>query len=85
MNMFLQECTTREYIENTLDPIPSRSLLSNDQYFYHLCMMQKYTRESCPTYLTEDGFETLKVKRRRKGQLDTTEFADNMNVNIIEL
>lgn len=63
MNMFLQECTTREYIENTLDPIPSRSLLSKDQYFYHLCMMQKYTRESCPTYLTKEGFETLKVRR----------------------
>ncbi|KAI9484700.1 hypothetical protein BDB00DRAFT_983783 [Zychaea mexicana] len=60
MNMFLEECTTREYVENTLDPIPSRSLFRNDQYFYHLCMMQHYTKESSPTYLTEEGFNKLK-------------------------
>ncbi|KAI8150311.1 hypothetical protein BJV82DRAFT_586711 [Fennellomyces sp. T-0311] len=60
MNMFLKECTTREYAENTFDPMPAHSLLRNDQYFYYLCMMQHYTRESCPTYLTEEGFNILK-------------------------
>ncbi|CDS11724.1 hypothetical protein LRAMOSA03987 [Lichtheimia ramosa] len=60
MKMFLQECTTQEYIENTLDPIASRSLFRNDQYFYYLCMMQSYTRQSCPTYLTREGFDILK-------------------------
>ncbi|KAI7850522.1 hypothetical protein BDC45DRAFT_517852 [Circinella umbellata] len=60
MNMFLKECTTREYVENTFDPIPSRSLFRSDQYFYYLCMMQHYTQQSCPTYLTEEGFNKLK-------------------------
>ena len=69
MNMFLEECTTREYVENTLDPIPSRSLFRNDQYFYHLCMMQHYTQQSCPTYLTEEGFNKLKVKKEKRKYL----------------
>lgn len=63
MNMFLKECTTQEYIENTLDPIPAHSLFSEDQYFYYLCLKQRYTKKSCPSYLTRDGFETLKVKK----------------------
>ncbi|KAI9481189.1 MAG: hypothetical protein EXX96DRAFT_565732 [Benjaminiella poitrasii] len=61
MNMFLKECTTQEYIENTLDPIPSYSLFSRDQYFYHLCLQQRYSKTSCPSYLTKDGFEFLKT------------------------
>ncbi|OZJ05831.1 hypothetical protein BZG36_00944 [Bifiguratus adelaidae] len=60
MNMYLRECTTQQYIEDTLDPIPSRSLFRNDQYFYYLCLMQRYCVDSCPSYLTEKGFETLK-------------------------
>ncbi|KAI8061517.1 uncharacterized protein B0P05DRAFT_590679 [Gilbertella persicaria] len=60
MNMFLKECTTQEYIENTLDPIPSHSLFSNDQYFYYLCLKQRYSKNSCPSYLTKEGFEKLK-------------------------
>ncbi|OBZ83963.1 hypothetical protein A0J61_07983, partial [Choanephora cucurbitarum] len=60
MNMFLKECTTQDYIENTLDPIPSYSLFSHDQYFYYLCLKQRYSKDSCPSYLTRDGFETLK-------------------------
>ncbi|KAL7314425.1 hypothetical protein PS15m_005996 [Mucor circinelloides] len=61
MNMFLKECTTQQYIENTLDPITSHSLFSDDQYFYYLCLKQRYTKKSCPSYLTKDGFETLKT------------------------
>ncbi|KAI8072735.1 hypothetical protein BC940DRAFT_232864 [Gongronella butleri] len=60
MNMFLQECTTQQYIEDTLDPIPDHSLLADDQYFYYLCMMQRYHRNSCPSYLTKDGFDKLR-------------------------
>lgn len=68
MNMFLEECTTQEYIENTLDPIATRSLFRNDQYFYYLCMMQRYTRQSCPTYLTREGFDILKVRNKEIGR-----------------
>lgn len=65
MNMFLKECTTQEYIENTLDPIPCHSLFNQDQYFYYLCLKQHYSRTSCPSYLTEDGFNQLKVKKKK--------------------
>ncbi|GAA5805362.1 hypothetical protein HPULCUR_010878 [Helicostylum pulchrum] len=61
MNMFLKECTTQEYIENTLDPIASHSLFSEDQYFYYLCLKQRYSHNSCPSYLTRDGFNKLKT------------------------
>ncbi|KAI7900847.1 uncharacterized protein BX663DRAFT_488152 [Cokeromyces recurvatus] len=61
MNMFLKECTAQEYIENTLDPIPSYSLFNQDQYFYYLCLKQRYSKTSCPSYLTKNGFEFLKA------------------------
>ncbi|KAG0761744.1 hypothetical protein G6F57_007623 [Rhizopus arrhizus] len=61
MNMFLNECTCQEYIENTLDPIPSYSLFKNDQYFYYLCLKQCYSPTSCPSYLTKEGFNFLKT------------------------
>ncbi|KAI7890506.1 uncharacterized protein EV154DRAFT_511178, partial [Mucor mucedo] len=51
---------TQEYIENTLDPIPCLSLFNQDQYFYYLCLNQRYTPTSCPSYLTEYGFNQLK-------------------------
>lgn len=66
MNMFLKECTPQEYIENTLDPIPAHSLFSQDQYFYYLCLKQQYTRTSCPSYLTRDGFNKLKVRESER-------------------
>ncbi|PHZ15636.1 uncharacterized protein RHIMIDRAFT_198593 [Rhizopus microsporus ATCC 52813] len=61
MNMFLKESTCQEYIENTLDPIPSHSLFKDDQYFYYLCLKQRYSHTSCPSYLTKEGFNTLKT------------------------
>ncbi|CEJ01538.1 hypothetical protein RMCBS344292_15562 [Rhizopus microsporus] len=61
MNMFLKETTCQEYIENTLDPIPSHSLFKDDQYFYYLCLKQRYSHTSCPSYLTKEGFNTLKT------------------------
>jgi betaine lipid synthase len=61
---------------DTLDPIGSHALLSKGAYHYllvrtlsrllHLsnglaqCLLGKYTRESCPDYLTRRGFEILK-------------------------
>lgn len=80
MNMFLKECTTQEYIENTLDPIPSHSLFRTDQYFYHLCMMQRYTQESCPSYLTLDGFNKLK----QPGVLDAFRLHTDSILNVLK-
>lgn len=60
INMFLKDGTTAEYMENTFNPIPSRSLFKTDEYFYYLCLMRHYTPSSCPSYLTRDGFSALK-------------------------
>ncbi|KAF9411502.1 hypothetical protein BGZ94_001334, partial [Podila epigama] len=63
MKMILDEGNAVEYIYDTLDPIMNRSLFKNDQYFYNLVVNRKYTPESCPSYLTEEGFKDLKEKR----------------------
>ncbi|KAF9158360.1 hypothetical protein BGX21_003530 [Mortierella sp. AD011] len=60
MNLFLDEGSAVRYLYDTLDPIMTRSLFKNDQYFYNLVVNRKYTQESCPSYLTEEGFQTLK-------------------------
>ena len=33
-----------KYVVDTLDPIIKRSMISNDNYFYYLCMMGRYTK-----------------------------------------
>ncbi|KAI8967893.1 hypothetical protein BDF20DRAFT_897682 [Mycotypha africana] len=61
MKMFLKECTAQEYIESTLDPILQSTSLKTDNYFYYLCLNQRYNQDCCPSYLTETGFKTLKT------------------------
>lgn len=43
-----------EYIVNTLDPVVSNTLISDDNYFYLLCMQgsysQRYGAPSAPAY-----------------------------------
>ncbi|RUP47410.1 hypothetical protein BC936DRAFT_145760 [Jimgerdemannia flammicorona] len=80
MNMYLEECTTRQYMEDTLDPIINRSLFRNDQYFYHVVLMQKYTHESCPSYLTEKGFQQLK----KSGALDAFRLHTDSILNVLK-
>ncbi|KAF9204708.1 hypothetical protein BGZ49_004978 [Haplosporangium sp. Z 27] len=60
MNLFLDEGSAVRYLYDTLDPIMNRSLFKDDQYFYNLVVNRKYTHKSCPSYLTEDGFQALK-------------------------
>ncbi|CAO3568358.1 unnamed protein product [Mortierella alpina] len=69
MNMILREGSAVEYIYDTLDSIMNRSLFRNDQYFYNLVVNRKYTPESCPSYLTEDGFKQLKERRAMDAML----------------
>lgn len=60
MQMFMDEGSTAQYLSDTLDPIACQTLLRNSNYFYYLCLMQKYSRDSCPSYLTPEGFLSLK-------------------------
>ena len=47
---FLQDCLQSVFVD-----IPMK-----ENYFWQLYMNGKYTRECCPEYLTEAGFQTLK-------------------------
>jgi len=58
---FTDEGTVHDFIRDTLDPIGHYSLLSNGAYHYLLCLLGRYTPDSCPDYLTRRGFETLKA------------------------
>lgn len=33
-----------EYVVNTLDPVVNDTLISNDNYFYYLCVQGKFSR-----------------------------------------
>ncbi|KAJ6088746.1 hypothetical protein N7486_010007 [Penicillium sp. IBT 16267x] len=41
-----------EYVVDTLDPVVKDTLLSNDNYFYYLCLQGKFSRRCHPTYLS---------------------------------
>lgn len=51
------------YIIDTLEPLIERSLISSENYFYHLCLTGHYTRDNCPDYLTRRGFSNLSGKK----------------------
>ncbi|QRV79652.1 betaine lipid synthase [Ceratobasidium sp. AG-Ba] len=57
---FLNEGSCYEFARDTLDPLPSTALLKSGGYHYLLCLLGKYTPESCPAYLTKEGFEKLR-------------------------
>ncbi|KAI9009269.1 hypothetical protein DFJ74DRAFT_687526 [Hyaloraphidium curvatum] len=79
MDMILNEGTVYDYIANTLDPIIRTSLLSNDNYFYYAGLMAKYSKKSCPTYLTEAGFQGLQAE----GRLDSVRIHTDSMVNVL--
>ncbi|CDO96372.1 unnamed protein product [Kluyveromyces dobzhanskii CBS 2104] len=54
--------STLQYIIDTLDPVINKSLISDDNYFYYLTLKRKYSRDSCPDYLKESGFNMLSQK-----------------------
>ncbi|KAK3847834.1 MAG: hypothetical protein J3R72DRAFT_361907 [Linnemannia gamsii] len=69
MKLILDEGNAVQYIYDTLDSIMTRSLFKNDQYFYNLVVNRKYTRESCPSYLSEEGFQSLKANKSTDAML----------------
>ncbi|RAH74331.1 class I SAM-dependent methyltransferase [Aspergillus aculeatinus CBS 121060] len=41
-----------EYVVDTLDPVVQETLISNDNYFYFLCLQGQFSRRCHPAYLT---------------------------------
>ncbi|KAJ5176018.1 uncharacterized protein N7482_001895 [Penicillium canariense] len=48
-----------EYVVNTLDPVVNDTLISNDNYFYFLCMQGQFSRRCHPTYLSPQAHVKL--------------------------
>ncbi|EST06244.1 Methyltransferase domain protein [Kalmanozyma brasiliensis GHG001] len=81
--IFLNEGVSAEqFAIDTLDSIPSRSLIKNDNYHYQLCLMHKYTKQSCPLYLKPDGFAALKKQALEEG-LDSFRLHTDSIVNVL--
>ncbi|QKX60672.1 uncharacterized protein TRUGW13939_07818 [Talaromyces rugulosus] len=48
-----------EYVVDTFDPVAKDTLISNDNYFYYLCLQGKFSRSCHPTYLTPKAHNKL--------------------------
>ncbi|PKI85240.1 hypothetical protein MVES1_000948 [Malassezia vespertilionis] len=81
INIFKEEGSVQQFAIDTLDPIPSRALLSNDNYHYRLCLMGNYTKESCPLYLKKKAFEQLKADN--SAALDSFRLHTDSIVNVL--
>ncbi|GAC97098.1 hypothetical protein PHSY_004682 [Pseudozyma hubeiensis SY62] len=81
--IFLDEgISAEQFAIDTLDSIPSRSLIKNDNYHYQLCLLHKYTKQSCPLYLKPDGFAALKKQALEDG-LDSFRLHTDSIVNVL--
>ncbi|KAJ9127655.1 hypothetical protein QFC24_001065 [Naganishia onofrii] len=66
LNCLLQDGDIADFISATLDPVPGLANMKNGAYHYLLCLNGKYTRASCPLYLTPEGFAALKARNGQK-------------------
>ena len=49
------------YIGRTLDGVAENSHVRKDNYFYYNCLMGRFARDNCPTYLQPEAFSMLKA------------------------
>ncbi|RMD40557.1 hypothetical protein DV735_g4554, partial [Chaetothyriales sp. CBS 134920] len=47
------------YVVDTLDPVCENTLLSNENYFYYVCLQGRYSRRSHPRYLSAQSYRKL--------------------------
>ncbi|UZJ51198.1 hypothetical protein CBS101457_000518 [Exobasidium rhododendri] len=60
-NCFRNEgITVEQYAIDTLDSMPSRALLRNENYHYKLCLQGNYSKDSSPLYLKKESYKKLK-------------------------
>lgn len=64
------------YIARTFDGVAQNSHLRKDNYFYYNCLMGKFTKENCPSYLRPDSFSMLKSGGTEKLEVVTGTFLD---------
>ncbi|ORY85942.1 hypothetical protein BCR35DRAFT_302535 [Leucosporidium creatinivorum] len=80
--VFLSETTTEQFAIDTLDPVAYGTHVKTGAYHYQVCLEQKYTRESCPEYLTREGFEFLKANNGAK--LDCFRLHTDSIINVMK-
>lgn len=51
-----------KYVKDTFEPMVNRSLISNDNYFYYLCLQGHYDKNNCPDYLTSNAYKIFTKK-----------------------
>lgn len=66
LNCLLQDGDIADFISATLDPVPALANMKTGAYHYFLCLNGKYTRASCPLYLTPEGFAELKARNGQR-------------------
>ncbi|KDN52226.1 hypothetical protein K437DRAFT_232599 [Tilletiaria anomala UBC 951] len=80
-NVFRKDVSVEQFAIDTLDAIPSYSLIKNSNYHYRLCLMGNYTKDSCPLYLKLEAFKRLKADSAKL--LDTFRLHTNSIVNVL--
>lgn len=65
-----------EYIARTFDGVAQNSHLRKDNYFYYNCLMGRFSRENCPSYLKPDNFRMLKEGATARLEVVTGTFLD---------
>ncbi|KAL4931319.1 class I SAM-dependent methyltransferase [Aspergillus undulatus] len=48
-----------EYVVDTLDPVVNETMVSNDNYFYFLCLQGRFSRRCAPAYLNPQAHVKL--------------------------
>ncbi|TFK53663.1 S-adenosyl-L-methionine-dependent methyltransferase [Heliocybe sulcata] len=79
--LLLEDGTAYDFVRDTFDSITSTYSLRDGAYFYLLCLLGRYTPESCPDYLTQAGFETLKANQN--GSLDAFRLHTESIANVL--
>lgn len=57
------------YVVNTLDPVASETLIADDNHYYLLCLLGRYTRRCHPAYLTPRAHAKLSQASAFDGRL----------------
>ena len=78
---FMIKGSVYDYVVKTFDPVVKHSHIKTQNYFYYMPLMHKYNPECVPSYLTEQGFNTLQSHPDR---LDAIQIHTDMLVNVLK-
>ncbi|KAK5939584.1 hypothetical protein PMZ80_007963 [Knufia obscura] len=65
-----------KFLEDTLDPVVNHTLLSRENYFYHLVLQGKYTKQCAPRWLGE--------REHRRLSRDSAKLLDGLRIHTDE-